>query len=217
MIRSDASSSRPEAKAPGRNAVEIKPLGGRGGYYRSYEIYGRVREKDSQHLVNPRRLLRREHLLDPFPALAVIRENYEVYRDWINNADWVTRYNDVTSIFVDDASFETRAKLWSYGLEHLGRDLRDELPVLFAWANGVERAAPAVIDGLIAEFAARGQADVVGEFTYRLPTQLLASALALPRGHWEEFTRAYWTMAPRPPRTSSSPCWKVTGRRCLAD
>ncbi len=213
MVRTGTGSQRTgTTNAPGRNEVEIKPLGGRGGYYRSYEIYGRVREKESQHLVNPRRLLRRDYLLDPYPTLALIRENYELFRDWISNADWVTRYNDVTSIFVDEASFETRPKLWFYGLEGYGRDLRGELPVLFAWANGVEGAAPAVIDGLIGEFASRGEADLVGDFTYRYPTRLLARALRLPRETWDQFGRAYWTMMDG---WQWDPVRAVAGRRAM--
>lgn len=183
-----------EIYAPGRNAVEIKSLGGRGGYYRSYEVYGRQRLKHSQHLINPRWFLGKQYLLDPYPTLAILRDNYELYRDWLNNADWVSRYNDATSIFVDDANFETRSKRWFYGMESYGRDLREELPVLVALANGVERAAPAVVDELIGRFAGRGEAELIGDFTYRYPTALLASALGLPREQWERFAQLYASM-----------------------
>ena len=194
MTTETPSSGEESARAPGRNRVAIKPLGGRGGYYRTYELYGRVRLKDSQHLVSARWFLRAEYLNDPYPALATLRENYAFYRDWVNNADWVARYDDATSIFVDDANFETRSKLWFYEREGYGRDLRQELPVLTAWARGVEGAADAVLDELIGGLAGRGEADLVGELTYRYPTALLASALALPREQWDRFHTLYYAM-----------------------
>ncbi|MFN0095131.1 MAG: cytochrome P450 [Dehalococcoidia bacterium] len=180
--------------APGRNGVEVKRLGGRGGYYRTYEIYGRVRERHSQHLVNPRWFLRLDYLRDPYPALAIMRENYDCYRDWINNAHWVSRYNDVTSILVDDANFETRPKRWSLDMEGYGRDLREEPGVLRAWATGMERAAEPVAASLVAKVRREGHADLIGDFVYRYWPSLLASALDLPPGHRDRFITLYHTM-----------------------
>jgi pulcherriminic acid synthase len=184
-----------EAQAPGRNGVVLKrKLGGVGGYYRTYEIYGRHRLKDSQHLFNPRVFLRREHLLDPYAAYNDLRAKYECYRDWINNCHWVARYNEVTSVFADEANFESRSKLWFYQMEDFGRDLRDELPVLWAWARGMETAQEPIAAELIAGFAARGEADLIGEFTYRYPIYLLASTLGLPRADWDRFGEWYRAM-----------------------
>jgi pulcherriminic acid synthase len=180
--------TEPQAPAPGRNNVAIKkPLGGRGGHYRTYEIHQRQRPRDMPVFVNPRWSHSPEVLRDPYPTLAHIRENYECYRDWVNNADWVMRYNDVTSIFVDDANFETRPKLWYYAMEGYGRDLRDELPYLWAWANGVEVAGPRVARLLIDGFRGRGAADLVEEFSSRYPAFTLAAALGLPEGDWPQF------------------------------
>ena len=61
--------------APGRNGVEIRAgLGGRGGFYRSYEVYQRQRVKESTYLLNGRIFLKSEFLQDPYPTLKVLRE-----------------------------------------------------------------------------------------------------------------------------------------------
>ena len=91
--------------------------------YRTYEVYQRERVGESTPLIKPRQLRAQPFLDDPYPVLAILRENYPCYRDWHGNAFWLTRYDDVTSVFVDDANFETRSKLWHYAMEGYGRDL----------------------------------------------------------------------------------------------
>lgn len=83
---------------------------GRGGF-RSYEVYQRERVGETTNLVNPRDLIADDYLADPFTVPAVLRENYPCYRDWVGNRFWITRYDDVTSVFTDDANFETRSRL----------------------------------------------------------------------------------------------------------
>ncbi len=188
---------RPPAErtvAPGRNGVAIKPLGGVGGHYRSYEVYQRQRVQEATPLINGRVFLSEEFLRDPYPSLKILRDSYPFYRDWSQNADWVVLYNDVTSIFQDEANFETRPKLWCYHAEGFGRDLREELPVLWAWAIGVERAAPLVTQNLAAALKSQGGGDLVADFTEKLDVQLLAAALGLPAADTATFAVHYRTM-----------------------
>ena len=181
--------------SPGRNGVEIRAsLGGRGGFYRSYEVYQRQRVKESTYLINARVFLKPEFLRDPYPALKLMRENYPFYRDWVGNCDWVTLYNDVTSIFVDDANFETRAKAWFYGMPGFGRDLREELPVLWAFASGIDRHVVPIAEELIAGLKRAGAPDLATGVFDRLDTYLLAAVLGLPRDDWDTFARRYRAM-----------------------
>jgi len=89
----------------GRNGVAIAPRAiTKGSGYRSYEIHQRQRVHQSTEKLNPLRLVSAEFALDPYPTLDVLRENYPCYRDWIGNSYWISRYDDVTSVFVDDAN-----------------------------------------------------------------------------------------------------------------
>jgi pulcherriminic acid synthase len=182
--------------APGRNAVEIRaPLGGRGGYYRSYEVYQRQRVRDATPLINGRVFLQKEFLRNPYPTLKILRDNYPFYRDWVGNCDWTVLYNDVTSVFVDDYNFETRSKRWFYfGDERFGRDLREELPVLLAAARAYELFAPAVAEELIEASRRQGQADLVGDLFAKFDIHILASALDLPRQDFDRFGAWYRAM-----------------------
>lgn len=162
--------------------------------YRTYEVYQRERVGESTPLIKPRQLRARPFLDDPYPVLTILRENYPCYRDWHGNAFWLTRYDDVTSVFVDDANFETRSKLWHYAMEGYGRDLRAELPVLVAQARGIDEQAGPVAEAVLAELRPRGEADLALEVAARFPVELLARVLDLPPGDVGDFARRYWAM-----------------------
>ena len=95
--------------------------------YRTYEVFQRERVGESTEKIKPKQLMSADYQVNPYPLLEILRENYPCYRDWLSNSYWITRYDDVTSIFADDANFETRSKAWYYGIEASGTDLRDEL------------------------------------------------------------------------------------------
>lgn len=120
--------------------------------YRSYEIYQRERVGETTNLVNPRDLISEAYLADPFTVPGVLRENYPCFRDWIGNRFWVTRYDDVTSVFVDDPNFEGRPKRFAYGSDIGGQDLGSTPEVARVWVEGhdavVDDAVAAVLDGL---------------------------------------------------------------------
>lgn len=179
----------------GRNGVPISTRKtGTGGGYRTYEIHQRERVGESTEKIKPRELISPEYVRDPYRLLGVLRENYPCYRDWLNNCYWITRYNDVTSIFADEGNYETRPKRWYYGLENFGRDLREELPVLFAQADIIDANARGIAEKIIGEMAAKGSADLATEFAARYPIELLAKVLDLPEGDLGTFAERYWRM-----------------------
>ena len=160
--------------------------------YRTYEIYQRERIGESTEKIKPRQLMSDEYRRDPYPLLAILRENYPCYRDWLGNRYWLTRYDDVTSVFTDDANFESRPKTWYYGLEDYGRDLNDELPLLTAEANCYDRHAAAIAERLASKLVARGEGDLVSDFTARLPLELLCTLVGVADDQVETFCAAYW-------------------------
>ena len=98
--------------------------------FRTYEVYQRARLGETTELIKPRQLTSEAYLHDPYPLVATLREHYPCYRDWPGNAFWITRYDDVTSVFADDANYETRSRATMCGRAGWGRDLGDELDVL---------------------------------------------------------------------------------------
>lgn len=181
----------------GRNGVPILIRGGSrttGAGYRTYEVHQRQRVGQSTEKIHPSAMLKPAFLEDPYPTLAILRENYPCYRDWVGNAYWITRYDDVTSIFTDDANFETRPKRWFYGLEDYGRDLADELPALFAEAHSIDTHARPLAERIIDELAIRERADLALEFAARYPLELLAAELALPSADFDFFVEHYLRM-----------------------
>jgi len=166
---------------------------GEGGW-RSYEVYQRVRPAETLPQFKPRRLTSRELLDDPYPVLAMLREHTPCYRDWPGNAFWVTRYDDVTSVFVDDANYETRSKRWPYGLEGWGHDLGNEPEVVACIAARLDAAAEPVARQIVGSFAADGRVDLAVELAARYPLELLINVLDLSADDGAEFATRYLTM-----------------------
>jgi cytochrome P450 len=183
-----------ETATIGRNGVAIVRHRPRADAYRSYEIHQRRRVGESTAKLRPNAFLTPEFLRDPYPTLATLRENYPCYRDWVGNSYWVSRYDDVTSIFVDDANFETRPKRWFYGLERVGRNLGGELALLRHHERVMDAQTPVVAEALIAGFAARGRADLAIELAARLPLELLAREWGIPEADRGAFAERLWRM-----------------------
>ncbi len=185
-----------EARAAviGANGVAV-PQGTHGSAgYRTYEVYQRERVGESTEKIKPIQLVSAEFARDPYPLLAVLRENYPCYRDWLSNCFWITRYDDVTSLFTDDANFETRPKRWFYGVPDYGRDLRRTLPVLVAQARAMDDNAERLATAAVADFASRGEANLATEFAARFALELLVAALDLPEADAGTFVERYWRM-----------------------
>jgi pulcherriminic acid synthase len=166
-----------------------------GSGFRTYEVYQRQRVRDATPLIKPRELTSLEYLQDPYPIVGILRENYPCYRDWPGNAFWITQYDDVTSVFVDDANFETRSKLWFYGREGFGRDLRAELPVQSARANAWDAHADKLAHALVDEIEALGEStDLATEFAARFALELSGRVLDLPVEDLGFFAERFWRM-----------------------
>jgi cytochrome P450 len=191
----NVSSTTPAASAvSGANGVAI-PQGMHGDAgYRTYEVYQRERVGESTEKLKPIELVSAGFARDPYPLLAVLRESYPCYRDWLSNCFWVTRYDDVTSLFTDDANFETRPKRWFYGIAEYGRDLGKALPVLSALARGIDDNAERLARAVVADFAARGEANLATELAARFPLELLVATLDIPDADAGAFVERYWRM-----------------------
>jgi pulcherriminic acid synthase len=178
----------------GRNGVPLYTRNGNNSDYRTYEVYQRERVREATDKIRPIQLISPEFIKNPYPVLEILRENYPFYRDWLGNSFWVTRYDDVTSIFTDDANFETRPKRWFYGLEDLGRDLGQEVPLLAAQASRIDAHVERIAREIVDSFKDNGGADLAIEFAARLPLELLACVLDLPKDDFPRFVERYWRM-----------------------
>jgi cytochrome P450 len=178
----------------GLNGVAIARHSDAAKRYRTYEIHQRRRVGESTQMIRPRALISREFLLDPYPTLATLREHYPCYLDWLGNAYWITRYDDVTSVFVDEANFVSRSKRFFYGLEPVGRDLRRELPVERHHERTFDDHAGPLAAELVAEMKCSGSADLAKQFAARLPLELLAREWGIEPGDRGAFVERYWRM-----------------------
>ncbi len=188
--------SEPSTPIAGRNGVVIvkstERSADQSSGYRTYEVHQRERVGESTPLIKPGVLISDEFRRDPYPLCQILRENYPCYRNWQTNSYWLTRYDDVTSVFVDDANFESRPRRWLYNQVDLGRDLGDKLPVLTAEAKLTDALAQPIAKALAERLAAQSTADLVSQFTAKFPLELLAALLALPEVSKNTFYNAYW-------------------------
>ncbi len=175
----------------GRNGVAVRKRTSTGeAGYRTYEVYQRERVGESTEQIKPRMLVSDTYRTNPYPALDILREHYPCYRDWLGNRYWLTRYDDVTSVFTDDANFETRPKTWFYGLEDYGRDLNDAIAVQRVEERLTDERTDSIARQLAQALASGG--DLARQFAAALPLHLLAEMLALPQVSREAFSAAYW-------------------------
>jgi len=198
----------------GQNGVPITRHRSGEKAYRSYEIHQRRRVGESTAKLSPSALISQAFLSDPYPTLATLRESYPCYRDWVGNSYWITRYDDATSIFVDDANYETRPKRWFYGLDGVGRNLGGELALQRLHERMMDRQAGAVAAELVEGFAGRGRADLAIEFAARLPLELLVRLWGIPEADRAAFVARYWSMQRG---VHSSAVTELSGRSALLE
>ncbi|GAC1311668.1 MAG: cytochrome P450 [Acidimicrobiales bacterium] len=146
---------------------------------------------------------------DPYPALAEIRESTPV-RIVPNPFDpdgpasfLVYRHGEITQMFRDNRVFSSSNLVATMGAAMgdriiLGMDEPEHrrhralVSVAFrqrSLARWEEMLVRRVVDDLIDEFAARGSADLVPEFTFPFPTKVVAGVLGLPTGDYRAFQR----------------------------
>ena len=171
----------------------IQPMAAqREDHWRSYEVYQRMRVRDATTLIKPRQLSSDAYLTDPFSLVATLRENYPCYRDWPGNAFWVTRYDDVTSVFTDAANFTSR----SAGGVIAGNDLHYETAINACIAQRgdavIEPVVQRIIDNVNSGLNDGRRVDVASEFCARLPFEMLAFTLGV--SPHEELAGIYLTL-----------------------
>ncbi len=187
--------------ATGKNGVVIKRRAADTGdaEYRTYEIYQRERVGESTALIRPTQLAGPEYQANPHPLLGILREHYPCYRDWLSNSYWITRYNDVTSIFTDDANFETRPKAWGYRsgshtLAGKGRNFNGDLALEIALTQRMDELVEPVTTQLCTQLKSQSGVNWATAFAARLPVELLAAAYGIPVANRHTFSEAFWKL-----------------------
>ncbi len=189
-----------EAKDPtkivGKNGVVLRKSNydSEGSGYRTYEVYQRERVGESTEKIKPSELISDSFRFDPYSSLEILRENYPCYRDWLSNCYWITRYNDVTSIFSDDANFETRPKNHFLRAEGLGKDMGSELQVLFAQEKSFDEDTSRITSKLIEELLTNRTVDLATDFAAVLPLKILAEQYGVSDEESSQFGHRYWRM-----------------------
>ena len=143
--------------------------------FRTYEVYQRARPGQPSAQFRARQLYADDALVDPAVVLAPLRDAEPCYRDWPGNAFWVTRYDDVTSVFTDDANFETRPRAVLADVAARGHDLGDELDLLRCFERTADEQGESIARRLVADLSD----DLATEVCLRFPFELLCAALAV--------------------------------------
>ena len=178
----------------GHNGVAITRRTTSGAGFRTYEVHQRERVGESTAKVKPGQFMAAQFAIDPYPLLATLRENYPCYRNWLTNDYWITRYDDVTSVFVDDANFVTRPKRWYYASESYGHDLGGTIEVLQSHAEYVDSHVESAATRMVVDLLSAGHADLASGFAARLPLELLVGWLDLPDEDISWFVERYWQL-----------------------
>jgi cytochrome P450 len=181
--------------------------------YRTYEVYQRERVGETTNLIKPRQLISDTYLEDPYPLLEILRENYPCYRDWLGNRFWITRYDDVTSIFSDDQNYETRPKRWFYDAVSYGRDLWDHLPVQWAFEKKTDNHIEEVTNAALS-VAHENEFDLSKDFAARIPLALWGKILNLSSKQLQDFSKMYWQMQRG---VGWNPQFQQVGRRAMEE
>lgn len=71
---------------------------------------------DGTPLFDPRIFDSPEFQRNPYPYYRILRDHYPVFYDALHNAYWVTRYDDVTTCYLDEEGFNTIPKGSSSGV-----------------------------------------------------------------------------------------------------
>ncbi|MGW5381562.1 cytochrome P450 [Nocardia sp. NPDC003963] len=152
---------------------------------------------------------------DPYTELARLRRTEPVQRIEMSTMPGddtkplfiAYRHDDIRHLLRDNETFSSAIIIQAFG-DVLGRHVMlgmDEpehgrhralvskaftQKALAKWEDGLVRA---VGDDLIDRFAGAGKADLVKEFTFPFPTQIIAGLLGLPRADYQQFQR--WSIS----------------------
>ncbi len=112
----------------------------------------------------------------------------------------ITRYDDVLAILKDGKTFSSQANARGIGIV-MGRTIlemegkehvrqRNIIAPFFgprAMKTEMPEVVGRIVNGLIDEFAAAGQADLVRQFTFTFPMQVMASIIGIPVSDYHAF------------------------------
>jgi len=153
---------------------------------------------------------------DPYPELAAARKATPVQRLDMSNMPhdeakpvfFVYRYDDVLTVLRDGETYSSGQIIELIMGDVMGKHImlgmddpqHRRYRALVSTAFGQKAIARweadligPIASALIDRFAARGRADLVREFTFPYPTQVIAGMLGLPREDFQQFQR--WSIA----------------------
>lgn len=131
---------------------------------------------------------------DPYPTLALMREQEPV--SWVAafKMYYVTRHEDVAAILKDDVTFlvggEDMLVYDTFGRHMMTIDGPDQRRYRLATRapftpklirEGLEANVAAIVDELVDAFAARGEVELRQTFASRLPVRVMLAVFGLPR------------------------------------
>lgn len=178
-----------------QNGVVVSSQEKRVESFRTYEVYQRERLGESTEKIAPGDLMGAQQLTNPYPVLDVLREHYPCYRDWSGNAFWLTRYNDVTSVFSDRANFSVQTRAQACGLDN-ANDLSTSAAAHQVWADLIDNDLTTLCEELCQELCerltAQDNVDLSIDYGLALCHELERRALGLGVEHKELFSRLMW-------------------------
>ena len=172
------------------NGIAISKRAIKNPEYRTYEVHQRERVGQSTEKIQPIKLIDDAQLADPFDNLAILREHYPCYRDWLGNAYWLTRYDDVTSVFADRANFHAPNRAQQCGLT--GADLSATIPAHSCWGALIDDALPAILDAALQQLKQSANPDVSIDFALYIANELSRQALGFPEQQREWLAPTLW-------------------------
>lgn len=181
--------------------------------HRTYEVYQRERVGQSTEKIQPADLLGADQLIAPFDNLATLREAYPCYRDWVGNVYWLTRYDDVTSVFADRANFAAPSRAELCGLRG-AHDLAHTKAAHSLWGDLIDNTLPGVIARTLDALPTIPQPDLALDYANRLASELQRLALGLAEDQQDTFDTLMW-QAQR--ADSSQPQVAERGRQAISN
>lgn len=143
-------------------------------------------------------------IVDPYSVYRRLRDDHPAIpvNTMMGVNYMITRYADVLAILKDGKLYSSRANARGIGIV-MGRTIlemegkehvrhRNIISPFFsprAMKNETRDVVSRIVNGLIDEFAAAGQADLVHQFTFTFPMQVMASIIGIPVSDYHAFHR----------------------------
>ena len=173
---------------------------------------------DGRPLFDPRIFDTREFARNPYPYYRILRDHYPVYHDKLHNCYYLTRFDDITTAYMDDEGFNTIPKgssngvlgntqLELSGVEHrrrrnlygqhlVGNSLHARIPAIERLAAEMITAFSTPIAERIAGETISGQQTVeLGKaFANEFPIRVVCEVLGFPPESQDKFFYWYYSM-----------------------